>query len=75
MADNPNPLDYLATLNRLEPGIAPVDYALSLASIAMSLKRIADCMERNELVTNANMNMVASAINNHSQRVIYVEKV
>lgn len=35
---------YLATLERMEPDITAVDQAPSLASIAISLKRIADAI-------------------------------
>jgi hypothetical protein len=37
---------YLATIDRLEPEIAPIDSAAGWASIAVSLKRIADSLER-----------------------------
>jgi hypothetical protein len=37
---------YLDTLQRMEPNIAPIDAAAGWASIAISLKRIADCLER-----------------------------
>lgn len=36
---------YLNTVNRLEPEIAPLDRDAALASIAISLKRIADVLE------------------------------
>lgn len=36
---------YLATLDRMEPDIAMVDAAAGWASIAISLKRIADAQE------------------------------
>lgn len=71
-----SPLDYNATINRMEPGIAPVDYALSMASIAMSLKRIADALEkinadqvkgRDYPTTSASI--IASAINSHSTKI------
>jgi hypothetical protein len=39
---------YLATVARLEPDIMPIDAAGGWASIAISLKRIADAMERFE---------------------------
>ena len=40
MSDRPHPLDYEATLDRLEPGIAPVDPMISLASLAISARAI-----------------------------------
>lgn len=43
MADEKNP--YLDTIDRLEPDIASVDEPASLASIAISLKRIADALD------------------------------
>ncbi len=36
----PSPLDYNATLKRMEDGIAPMDPGIALASIAISLKDI-----------------------------------
>jgi hypothetical protein len=36
---------YMATVDRLEPDIAPVDAAAFYASAAISLKRIADVLE------------------------------
>lgn len=35
---------YLDTVNRLEPDITPIDTGPGLASIAISLKRIADLL-------------------------------
>lgn len=37
---------YLDTVARLEPEIAPVDLPAGIASIAISLKRIADGIEK-----------------------------
>jgi hypothetical protein len=37
---------YLEMLNRLEADLVLVDQDTALASIAISLKRIADCMEQ-----------------------------
>lgn len=37
---------YLATIERLEPDIRPIDLPAAAASIAISLKRIADFLER-----------------------------
>lgn len=42
---------YMATVDRLEPDIAPIDAAAFYASAAISLKRIADALE--ELVVKA----------------------
>ncbi len=39
---------YLATIDRLEPNIAAIDASAAYASIAISLKRIADTLERKE---------------------------
>lgn len=39
---------YIDTVNRLEPDITPIDTTAALASIAISLKRIADVLENNE---------------------------
>lgn len=73
----PHSLDLNATLDRMEPGIAPVDTVLSLASIAVSLKRIADRMPDHPLTgpeLNYQLQNVANAINNHHQRVVYATK-
>ena len=41
-----NDLDaYIDTVNRLEPDIVPIDTTAALASIAISLKRIADQLD------------------------------
>lgn len=37
---------YLGTIGRMEPDLAPVDDAAAMASIAISLKRLADASER-----------------------------
>lgn len=39
---------YLKTVERLEPEITPIDTPAALASIAISLKRIADLLEKEE---------------------------
>ena len=44
MRDDPNA--YLDTLNRMEPDIHPVDASAFYASAAISLRRIADSLER-----------------------------
>jgi len=38
--------EYLNTVNKLEPEISPVDRDAALTSIAISLKRIADHLEK-----------------------------
>lgn len=43
---------YLHTIDRMEPDIAFIDASAGWASIAISLKRIADCMERQEARVN-----------------------
>ena len=40
---------YLNTVNRIEPDVCPLDQAGALASIAISLRRIADALENNTL--------------------------
>lgn len=47
---------YLGTIDHLEPEIAMVDRDAALASIAVSLKRIADCLEAPEPKQSANLN-------------------
>jgi hypothetical protein len=49
---------YLDTLDRMEPDIAMVDRDAALASIAISLKRIADSLDR----ANLNGDVLANAI-------------
>ena len=44
MLSNP----YLDTIDRMEPDLTMVDRDAALASIAISLKRIADALERKE---------------------------
>lgn len=39
---------YLKTVERLEPEITPIDTPAALASIAISLRRIADLLEKEE---------------------------
>lgn len=40
--------EYLATVARLEPEITPIDLPAAAASISISLRRIADSLERSE---------------------------
>lgn len=49
MADSPEKRrvdDYLNTIARLEPDITPIDASAYYASAAISLKRIADALEK-----------------------------
>lgn len=76
MADNPHPLDYEATLNRMEEGLAPVDPQIALASIAISLvqitshlSHIATTLEIIQVqLSNGNGN-IAAALNNLGARM------
>ena len=43
---------YAKTVERLEPDITPVDHDGAMASIAISLKRIADALEEANTLTN-----------------------
>jgi hypothetical protein len=47
------PDPYLDTLDRMEPDIAAVDIAAAAASIAISLKRLADVLEAAYMVIQA----------------------
>jgi len=55
--EDPSPLDYNATLERLEKGIAPIDATLVLTSIAISLasinRTLADMNKKEPGVTDA----------------------
>lgn len=69
-------LNHDATLNRMEPGVAPVGIEQSLASIAISLKRIVDELgwlngrfDQNQHTISADANAITSAINSHSIKV------
>lgn len=46
MAKEHNPSEYLATVYRLEPDIVMIDAGAYYASAAISLKRIADALEK-----------------------------
>ena len=52
--------DYMATINRLEPDVSPIDASAFYASAAISLKRIADSLEK---LTDAAMRS-AESLNN-----------
>lgn len=43
--EGPHPLDLEATLKRMEPGVSPIQ-EVAITSLAISMKRIADNMER-----------------------------
>lgn len=43
--ETPSSLDHNATIDRMEPGIAPVDTILAINSMAVSMKRIADSLD------------------------------
>lgn len=45
---------YMETVNRLEPDLHPLDTDAALASIAVSLKRIADAVEQSASFANGN---------------------
>lgn len=75
MSDDPHALDLNATLNRMEPGLSTPSVEQSLASIAISLKRIADHNEFTTQPVNRHDLMEASygiqsAINGHSTKVV-----
>lgn len=53
---------YLATLARMEPDIAMVDRDAALASIAISLKRIADIMAEPDTHGETGMKALTRAI-------------
>lgn len=46
---------YLHCIDRMEPDIAAVDTGPALASIAISLKRIADALEKPQVTMNYNV--------------------
>lgn len=45
MADDQKIDAYIDTISKLEPDIAPIDIGAAAASIAISLKRIADALD------------------------------
>jgi hypothetical protein len=53
---------YLATIERMEPGIAMVDRDAALASIAISLKRIADAINSPNAYGEVGSAAIAGAI-------------
>lgn len=52
---------YLDTVSRLEPDIAPIDTPAALASIAISLRRIADAMQPPTMITHGGPLTLAQA--------------
>ena len=72
-------LDLTATLNRMEPGLSVPGIEQSLASIAISLKRIADHMDAQDptaLIRQLQFveNGISAAISQHSSKVILTER-
>ena len=59
---------YLGTVERLEPAITPLDVSGSLASIAISLKRIADVMETTNAWGEQGSALIARAITEQLRR-------
>ena len=59
---------YLKTVDRLEPEVTPVDKAGALASIAISLKRIADVMESTNAWGEQGYALIARAITEQLRR-------
>ena len=55
-------MSYIETVARLEPQIAMVDRDATLTSIAISLKRIADALERANLNGDVLSNQIEGAI-------------
>lgn len=54
---------YIATVDRLEPDIAPIDAAAFYASAAVSLKRIADVLEKAHNINSDHLaNFVADVV-------------
>lgn len=82
MTDEFNSLDLQATLDRMEPGVSIPAVEQSLASIAISLKRIADIMadeaalsvsyDRAELSRRImdGAREISQSINSHSNKVM-----
>lgn len=66
MADNPHPLDYEATLNRMEEGLAPVDPQIALASIAISLVKITSHLN---LITTS-LNIIQMQLSNGNGNIV-----
>lgn len=77
MTDEPHALDYNATIDRMEPGIAPVSADITLASIAISLNRIAKALEfmhgtsmSQQYEMRSAMQNISSAIHQHNSKVV-----
>jgi hypothetical protein len=60
---------YMSTVKRLEPDIAMLDKDASLASIAISMKRIADVLDGPESFFARLFNVLEDASFNHQQRM------
>lgn len=76
MPPEPHPLSLDDTLKRMEPGLSVPSVEQSLASIAISLKRLADIQDFRPShpvdLTNiiSALNGVRMAIDNHSTKVV-----
>lgn len=76
-------LDLDATLGRMEPGVSTPCLEQSMASIAISLKRVADTLDLMTSLQSSNaasasvlvmkLDEIKSAIYQHSQRAILVQ--
>lgn len=56
--------EYLHTVERMEPEITPVDLPAAAASIAISLKRIADALEnQNHILGNLDVRLSCIEMN------------
>lgn len=74
MTNEPHPMSLQETLDRMEPGLSVPDITQSLASIAISLKRIADCVEDGERLSSQQqwaMREVGNSIANTIAGAIY----
>lgn len=58
---------YLAVIARMEPDLTAVDTPAALASIAISLKRIADAVSSHDALHQAIYNAIAIAL--HESRI------
>ncbi len=65
----PHHLDVGASISRMEPGVAHVPIEMSMASLAISINRAANCLYNIETILRANMDKLDDlryAINNLS---------
>jgi hypothetical protein len=81
MNDEPHPLNLQSTLDRMEEGVSTPAIEQSLASIAISMKRIADAMtearvevQRYEDPLHRDLQELISAVRNNHQRVFIAER-